>query len=623
MSSVEHPVELETQESIWDADEVEAPKEAPIDEESPPSDDGKALDSSSSSDDEEQEKDTETYAERAKLNGTKYTVTDIPPLWLSLLLGMQQYLTMLGASVLIPIIVCGAAGGNGVQTAQVISTCFFVSGINTWIQATIGSRLPVVQGGSFAYLPPVFQIIAYPDLQAITDDSQRFEETFRTIQGAIIVAGLVQMAIGYTGIISSILRFISPLTIAPVVAAVGLGLYNVGFSGVATCWALGLMQMGTIILFSQYLKFVKVCGLSLFALFPIVLAIVFTWSFGAILTAADVWEEGDSCRTDNNRSILEDSPWFRFPYPGQWGPFVFKSWAVIPMLGGMLASMIESIGDYYACANIAGAPPPTPGIISRGLGSEGIGVVLSGLWGTGSGTTSYSENIGAMSITGVGSRAVIQCGACIMVILGLIVKIGALFATMPESMTAGIYCCVFGLIVAVGLSNLQYIDLNSPRNLFILGFAIFNCLSIAGPAGYFRTQEENPFGDTNAADIAFAIFSSPMIIAFICAFTLDNTVPGTPEERGMQIWNKVKFADVNNDPEYVQVYSLPLCFAKLFCNCTYLEWPALGRLPPAPSDGYQPGRGDAGELFCPCLFERDTFEDTTNSTTKDDNDKEE
>ncbi len=55
--------------------------------------------------------------------------------------------------------------------------------------------------------------------------------------------------------------------------------------------------------------------------------------------------------------------------------------------------------------------------------------------------------------------------------------------------------------------------------------------------------------------------------SFICAFTLDNTIPGTPEERGMQIWDKVKFVDVNNDPEYVQVYSLPLCFAKLFRNC--------------------------------------------------------
>ena len=30
---------------------------------------------------------------------------------------------------------------------------------------------------------------------------------------------------------------------------------------------------------------------------------------------------------------------------------------------------------------------------------EGIGCVLSGMWGSGNGTTSYSENIGAIGIT--------------------------------------------------------------------------------------------------------------------------------------------------------------------------------------------------------------------------------
>jgi nucleobase transporter 1/2 len=32
---------------------------------------------------------------------------------------------------------------------------------------------------------------------------------------------------------------------------------------------------------------------------------------------------------------------------------------------------------------------------------EGIGCILAGAWGSGSGTTSYSENIGAIGITKV------------------------------------------------------------------------------------------------------------------------------------------------------------------------------------------------------------------------------
>lgn len=72
-----------------------------------------------------------TYKERAMENGMSYTVTDVPPLGTSMLLGLQHYLTMLGATVLIPLIVCPAMGANGRQTAQVISSIFFVSGINT------------------------------------------------------------------------------------------------------------------------------------------------------------------------------------------------------------------------------------------------------------------------------------------------------------------------------------------------------------------------------------------------------------------------------------------------------------------------------------------------------------
>ena len=71
------------------------------------------------------------------------------------------------------------------------------------------------------------------------------------------------------------------------------------------------------------------------------------------------------------------------------------------MLAGVLASIIESVGDYYACARLSGAPPPPKHAISRGIGMEGIGCLLTGAFGTGNGTTSYSENIGAIGITKV------------------------------------------------------------------------------------------------------------------------------------------------------------------------------------------------------------------------------
>ncbi|CAB9530460.1 Nucleobase-ascorbate transporter [Seminavis robusta] len=567
-------------------------------------------------------KEVSTYEERSKANGMVYTVTDVPPLPTAILLGVQHYLTMLGASVLVPLILTPAMGATQEQTAQVIATAFFVAGINTLIQTTIGDRLPIVQSGSFAYLPATFTIIFHESLQSIENDNDRFHETMRVIQGAIIVVGLVQMAIGYTGIIVPMLRYISPVTIAPVVAAIGLGLYNVGFNNVSNCFAIGLLQIGLTILFSQYLKNIKIGGYAIFALFPIVLAISLTWSFGAILTAADVWEEGHLCRTDAARDLLKSTPWFRIPYPGQWGAPRFESYAIVPMLGSMAAGMIESIGDYYSCARLSGAPPPTAGIVSRGLAGEGIGIVLAGLFGTGNGTTSYSENIGAMNLTRVGSRAVIQCGAVVMILVGVISKVSGLLASMPSALVGGIYCCVFGLIVAVGLSTLQYVDLNSERNLFIIGFALFNSLSVAGPGGYFSTQEENPFGDSNGAQIALAIFSSPMIIALLSAFILDNTVPSkSREERGLHVWDAVRNTDTVNDPEYIKVYSLPLGLSRIFRNCVYLEYPSIGRIPPPPEGGYRSGRGDIGELCCwflpGCRGAEDNEDEAINDVTVD------
>ena len=77
---------------------------------------------------------------------------------------------------------------------------------------------------------------------------------------------------------------------------------------------------------------------------------------------------------------------------------------VFGMLAGVLASAIESIGDYFACARISGAPPPPIHAINRGIGTEGVGCIIAGLCGSGNGTTSYSENIGAIGITKVTSE---------------------------------------------------------------------------------------------------------------------------------------------------------------------------------------------------------------------------
>ena len=86
--------------------------------------------------------------------------------------------------------------------------------------------------------------------------------------------------------------------------------------------------------------------------------------------------------------------------------------SVFGMLAGVLASMIESVGDYYACARLSGAPPPPVHAVNRGIGIEGIGCILAGAWGSGNGTTSYSENIGAIGITKVSLTSIFRTLVC-------------------------------------------------------------------------------------------------------------------------------------------------------------------------------------------------------------------
>ena len=78
------------------------------------------------------------------------------------------------------------------------------------------------------------------------------------------------------------------------------------------------------------------------------------------------------------------------------------------MVAGVIAGVIESIGDYYACARMSGAPPPPSHAINRGIGIEGIACIIAGAFGTGTATTSFSENIGVLGITKVSIPIVIE-----------------------------------------------------------------------------------------------------------------------------------------------------------------------------------------------------------------------
>ncbi|KAJ7381270.1 hypothetical protein OS493_001388 [Desmophyllum pertusum] len=379
----------------------------------------------------------ESQIKRKKDLNLAYAVDDTPPWYLSIVLGFQHYLTMFGSTLAIPLFLAKPMcyDQNPLVTSEIIGTIFFVSGICTLLQTTFGNRLPIVQGGTFSFLTPTLAILSLPQWKCpsppptvmsptpaglnnfttiassmnITTNTSDIDFTdvwkprMREIQGAIMVAALFQILIGFSGLVGFMLRFIGPLTIAPTITLVGLALLQAAadFSGVH--WGISAMTIVLITIFSQYLKNVKLpfpgyskergmhmTRFPLFRLFPILLGIVFSWIICAIVTAAGGFTaDKDSpqyeARTDARIQVLNEAEWFRFPYPGQWGRPTVSAAGVFGMLAGVLASMIESIGDYYACARLSGAPAPPKHAINRGIGMEGIGCLLAGAWGSGNG----------------------------------------------------------------------------------------------------------------------------------------------------------------------------------------------------------------------------------------------
>jgi len=453
-----------------------------------------------------------------------YGIDDEPPVLETVTLGFQHYLIMFGATVAIPLILKDSLGiTDPIEVGQLIGTMFLVSGIATLLQTTFGNRLPIVQGGTFALLTPAIAICGMAELS-----EAGWQVKMQHIQGAILVGALFEAFLGYTRLAGKLVRFISPVVIAPTIALIGLSLFQLGAPNAGKCWLIGGLTIVLIIAFSQYLKSTH----RAFQLFPIMLAILLAWGVAAVLTATGFFPEGHAAHVSTQ--AVADAPWFRVPYPFQWGLPVFGAAAIVGMLAGYIASVVESIGDYYACARLSGAPVPDESTVSRGIGMEGVGCLVAGLFGTGNGTTSYSENIGAIGLTRVGSRRVIQTGAVLMIALALVGKFGAIFATIPQPIVGGMYCAMFGMIAAVGLSNLQFVDLDSARNLFIIGFSFFMGLSL--PV-YFQGSPLT-FEPSWLANIINTLGSTGMAVGAIIATILDNTVPGTDEERGLSRWRQ-------------------------------------------------------------------------------------
>lgn len=309
-----------------------------------------------------------------------YGIDDNPPWFLSFFMAIQHYLTMIGAIVAIPFILTPALcmeDGNPAR-GTIICTMIFVTGIVTLFQAIFGCRLPLVQGGTISFLVPTLAILNLekwkcPDkseISAMTFDQKEelWQVRMRELSGAIMVASLFQVIIGATGLVGKFaVKIITPLTIVPCVGLVGLTLFEHAADTASKNWGIAVGTSVLLTLFSQIMVDVKIPILTyrlssgfkviwfeLFKLFPVLLSIFLMWILCFILTMQNVLEEGSQARTDVRLEVLTNAPWFRVPYPFQFGFPTFTVSACLGMLAGVLACTVEALSYYPTVAKMCG-----------------------------------------------------------------------------------------------------------------------------------------------------------------------------------------------------------------------------------------------------------------------------
>ncbi|KAH9574840.1 hypothetical protein CY35_01G080500 [Sphagnum magellanicum] len=506
-----------------------------------------------------------------QLPNLAYCINDNPRWGEAIILGFQHYFTMLGTTVLIPSLVILNINGHSSDLARVVQSALFVSGINTLLQTLLGSRLPVVMGNSFYFLPITLSIVNAPRIIDIPDPHERFRHAMRATQGAFIAGSVLNIILGFSGLWGIAARYISPIVIAPVTTIVGLGLLEYGFPGVGKCVEIGIPALLFILLFSQYFKHFHLRHIHFFELFPILFGVVIVWVYATILTVAGAYDHASAlgqmhCRTDRS-GLVSHAPWVRISYPLQWGSPTFDAGDVFGVMTAAFAALVESTGGFYAVSRLAGATPPPPYVLSRGIGWQGIGVLLDGFFGTFTGATVAPENVGLIGLTRVGSRRVIQLSAVFMIFFSIFGKFGGILAAIPQPIVAAILCITFGMVVGTGLSVLQFTNMNMTRNIFVVGISIFLGLSVPQYFSEFTLRSYHGPVHTHGRwfnNILNIFFGSPVIITMVVASFLDHTLTRhvTKKDRGMAWTNR--FRTFNKDQRNVEFYSLPFGLHRLF-----------------------------------------------------------
>jgi NCS2 family nucleobase:cation symporter-2 len=378
-----------------------------------------------------------------------------PPLGQALPLGLQHVLAMFASNVT-PAIIVSLAAGIGFGSAEqiyLIQMAMLFAGIATLFQTIgigpVGARLPIMQGTSFAFVGVLAGLAATQGLSvALT---------------SCIIAGLIHFALG--SVISSIRSWFPPLVTGLVILAIGLYLIPVGIKyaaggaadfqmtadsfGSLKHWSVAL----TVIIVALLVKFRTSGALSNAAILIGLLAgyalayMLGMVSFSGVAKASMI----------TNLQVM--------PYG-----FEFNLGAVIAVTLISIVSAVETVGDASATTKAGAGRTATDEEISGATYADGLGTAVAGVFG-GLPNTSFSQNVGIVGMTGVMSRHVVTIAGIILVLAGLLPKIGAIIASMPMPVLGGGVIVMFGMVAAAGMNVLSEVKMTR-RNMIIIAISL-------------------------------------------------------------------------------------------------------------------------------------------------------
>ncbi|MGY0488353.1 nucleobase:cation symporter-2 family protein [Streptomyces sp. WG-D5] len=381
---------------------------------------------------------------------TTHPVDQVPPVRQLAAFGLQHVLAMYAGAVAVPLIVGGAMKLPPADLAYLITADLLVCGIATLIQCVgvwrFGIRLPIVQGCTFAAVSPMVLI-------GTTGGG------LPAIYGAVIVAGLAMMLLA--PVFGRLLRFFPPLVTGTVILIIGLSLLPT-----AGTWAAGgagaedfgdPKNLGL-----AALVLVLVLGVQRFA--PPALSRV------AVLVGIVVGTAVAIPTGFTDFSAVGDANWVGISTPFHFGAPEFHAAAIVSMLIVALVTMTETTGDFIAVGEMTDRPVDRRAL-GDGLRADGFSTVLGGVFNTFP-YTAFAQNVGLVGMTKVRSRWVVAVSGGILILLGLLPKLGAVVAAIPSPVLGGAGLVMFGTVAASGLKTLSKVDFEGNSNLTVVAVSV-------------------------------------------------------------------------------------------------------------------------------------------------------